>query len=273
MTFCFGATVTELQTPWIDFTSRCIQLGYDFLARAAIPITEKGPRDPKVFAALLLCRSISNLRSVLTLIKAAQLVEARTIARCCLENLFYIDALCADKDRFIEEMFAQDTLSKRAVGSFVMKERIYDEEDQLESLALVRKYLRSTKDHGKPSRSLKPRDLAAQGMFAKVYPSYAQLSTDSAHPTILSLGCYLAGASEDKTPIYDLVCNPEPELPVIEETLAHATNAMLGVLIGARDLIGADQDFEARMAELVGYRETLVADRTKSDFPEEKNGR
>jgi len=49
--------------------------------------------DPKIIAVLLLIRTLSNFRGTVNLLRADRIVEARTIARCCFENLFHIAAL------------------------------------------------------------------------------------------------------------------------------------------------------------------------------------
>lgn len=62
-------------------------------------ITPKGFSDPSFLALTLLARTASNLRAALILLDAKQIVEARTIARCCLENLYWIVGLAEDGDK------------------------------------------------------------------------------------------------------------------------------------------------------------------------------
>src|SRR5690348_14484465 len=52
-----------------------------------------GAADPKIVAVLLLIRTLSNFRSTQILLRADRIVEARTVARCCFENLFTIAGL------------------------------------------------------------------------------------------------------------------------------------------------------------------------------------
>jgi hypothetical protein len=52
-----------------------------------------GADDPEIIAVLLLIRTLSNFRGTVILLRADRIVEARTVARCCFENIFTIAAL------------------------------------------------------------------------------------------------------------------------------------------------------------------------------------
>jgi hypothetical protein len=53
-------------------------------------------RDPKVLALALLCRTLSNMNGATLVVESGLIVEARTLTRCCFENLLWIAEL-ADK--------------------------------------------------------------------------------------------------------------------------------------------------------------------------------
>jgi hypothetical protein len=65
---------------------------------------DAGAADPKIVAVLLLIRTLSNFRGTLILLRTDRIVEARTLTRCCFENLFTIAALREDGQRFVLEM-------------------------------------------------------------------------------------------------------------------------------------------------------------------------
>ena len=56
---------------------------------ANVRITDKGFADPTYLALTLLARTVSNLKGAKILLEAKRIVEARTITRCCLENLYW----------------------------------------------------------------------------------------------------------------------------------------------------------------------------------------
>src|SRR5260370_40361714 len=73
-----------------------------------------GGDDSKVIAGLLLVRTLSNFRGTVILLRADRIVEARTIARCCFENLFNIAALRKDGQRFVSEMCKDRRASQKS---------------------------------------------------------------------------------------------------------------------------------------------------------------
>jgi hypothetical protein len=77
-----------------------------------------GAADPKIIAVLLLIRTLSNSGGTVILLRADRIVEARTIARCCFENLFHIAALREDGQQFVREMAEDHEASRKARGEF-----------------------------------------------------------------------------------------------------------------------------------------------------------
>jgi hypothetical protein len=73
-------------------------------------------------AVLLLSRTLSNLQGTVHLLSADRVVEARTVARCCFENLFYIAALREDGEQFVREMAKDHEASRKARGEFLMQQ-------------------------------------------------------------------------------------------------------------------------------------------------------
>jgi hypothetical protein len=78
--------------------------------------------DPKIIAVLLLIRTLSNFRGTVILLRADRIVEARTIARCCSENLFHIAALRNDGEQFVREMDEDHGASQKARGEFLIQQ-------------------------------------------------------------------------------------------------------------------------------------------------------
>jgi len=65
---------------------------------------------------------VSNFRSTVILLRADRIVEPRTIARCCFENLFTIAALREGGQRFILEMGEDFKASREARAEFLMEQ-------------------------------------------------------------------------------------------------------------------------------------------------------
>jgi hypothetical protein len=82
---------------------------------------EAGAADPQIVAVLLLVRTLSNFRGALILLRADRIVEARTLTRCCFENLFTIAPLSEGGQSFVLEMGEDHKASRKARAEFLMQ--------------------------------------------------------------------------------------------------------------------------------------------------------
>ncbi|MBT2854216.1 hypothetical protein HIQ35_11870, partial [Staphylococcus coagulans] len=108
--------------PIEEWKSHCVDIGecaMAIFATADVKITPKGFADPSFLALTLLARTASNLKATLILLNAKQIVEARTIARCSLENLYWIVGLAEDGDKFVSQMRDDELSHKRALGQAI----------------------------------------------------------------------------------------------------------------------------------------------------------
>ncbi len=86
-------------------------MGSNLFGSAEISLSEKGASDVKAQALTLLCRTLSHLQAVVLLTRERFVVEARTITRCCFENLFYVVARREHGDAFVKEMGLHESSS------------------------------------------------------------------------------------------------------------------------------------------------------------------
>jgi hypothetical protein len=68
-----------------SYARTCIAAGERILANAPVWGTPVDRADPKVIGALLLVRTLSNIRAVINLAEQKMTVEARVLTRCCYE--------------------------------------------------------------------------------------------------------------------------------------------------------------------------------------------
>jgi hypothetical protein len=191
--------------------------------------------DLKVIAVLLLIRTLSNLQGTVHLLSADRVVEARTIARCCFENLFYIAALREDGEQFVREMAKDHEASRKARGEFLMQQT--SEMPDAEWQQKLRAFLASLGKDQTKRKSLDPKRIAARGSLLKGYVYYSQLSADAAHPTLDALQRYLGRAQEGDEPIRTIDINPGVNPKERRETLLMACEALLGVSIGVMEIL------------------------------------
>jgi hypothetical protein len=82
--------VAQTREEWLPYAERCHQAGREVFENTNIRQTSMLSSDPRVIATLLLIRTLSNFKGVITLARFKMAVEARILTRCCFENLFTV---------------------------------------------------------------------------------------------------------------------------------------------------------------------------------------
>jgi hypothetical protein len=70
---------------------------------------------------MLLCRSISNFRAALILVRQSNVLEARVLNRCIYENELWIAALRERGVDFIEEMRSDEAHARRSLARLTLE--------------------------------------------------------------------------------------------------------------------------------------------------------
>ena len=150
----------------------------------------KAVSDVYLLGFSLLARTSSNFNACKMLIRAALIVEARIMARSCIENGFYLVGLLKEGESFVQTM-ATAEVGSRAVRGQTLMERGPDglEDDVRTDLA---RYLKEMRTAWPKARSIEPRKLAPKGPLKDAYVAYGQLSADAAHPSLSSLDRYVS---------------------------------------------------------------------------------
>jgi Family of unknown function (DUF5677) len=204
---------------------------------------------------LLLIRTLSIFRGTVILLRANRIVEARALARCCFENLFTMAALREGGQRFVLEMGEDHKASRKARAEFLIQQAsdMADREWQPKLQA----FLASLGKGQTKRKSLDPKSVAARGPLLKGYVYYAELSADAAHPTLEALQRYLGHAQESGEPIRTIDINPRVSPKERKLTLMMACEALFGVCIGVRDILGlksVDDELAALMHDYQALR-------------------
>jgi hypothetical protein len=105
----------------IAFSEKLVGIAIDTVGSANVALSGLGARDPKIVSLALLCRTISNFKGAIILAREGLLVEARTLTRCCYENLIWAAALNERGSAFVKEMLNDDAASKKTVGQITLK--------------------------------------------------------------------------------------------------------------------------------------------------------
>jgi hypothetical protein len=116
----FGGRRVARVDEWLSLANRILVFAQRLLDTAEVPVTPQGARDARVIAFALVARTISNLKGALGMIEAGQIIEARTLARCCWENLFWAAALTKKGDKFVRQVVSDDAFSRVKRGRRLM---------------------------------------------------------------------------------------------------------------------------------------------------------
>jgi hypothetical protein len=175
------SALTEAEQRAFAFAEEVHGLAVGVVDAATAEVVFEGGRDPKVYALVLLCRSISNFQGALTMARLDQAVESRTLVRSCFENLFLVDQLLKHGAGYVKTMQSHDAMGRISIGQSSLKHFGVAESPLGETIRglIKRKRLHSPK-------KLAVSDTAG-GEIGKMYPTYAMLSLDAAHASITAL--------------------------------------------------------------------------------------
>jgi hypothetical protein len=256
-------TRAKLVDEWMKLVEDVRDIGLGIFASAEVPITERGAADIKVVALTLLARTVSNVKGAMLLLDARRIVEARTVTRSALENLYWTVGLAEEGDAFVRKMRDDEMNRRRAQGQHIFGAEITLEADVGKRL---KDFLRSSKKQFEKAASLSPKQGAQiRRDFGKTYVFYGQLSADAGHPSLTALNRYVVpkthpeGAGIDVEPV---VSDRE-----IAETCEYLCMAAIGVCVAADQIIG---DIPAAAAlNGIAERYTALSNRTKAGLDQE----
>jgi Family of unknown function (DUF5677) len=136
----------------------------------------------------LLCRTISNFEGVIALAKLGLIVEARTLTRCCYENLFFIVGLIEKGEEFVSAMYHDELASIRSRGNFLLETQPQENNEMLEKFGKgLKEPLEEMKRRWPKAKFLNPKNAAKSSVIVDAYLLYGQFSADAAHQSLSAL--------------------------------------------------------------------------------------
>jgi hypothetical protein len=252
------------------FSEKLLGIAIDTIGKANIPLSPLGARDPKVVSMALLCRTVSNFKGAVIMIREGLLVEARTLARCCCENLIWAGALNEYGSGFVTDMLNDDAASRKTLGQLTLKlTSRAGGSVEAEEAKLLRDLIRESESRFPDSKRLRVDKTALGGSVELAYATFAQLSLEAVHPSITALGRYVHTEVEGDT--RHLVVDVVPEVREREflRTIWWACDALMGVTIAFNEIVGGTQMDDAIRATLEDLRSRTKPD-PQDDVPDDK---
>jgi Family of unknown function (DUF5677) len=223
------------KSEWLVLADRLYAKGVDVFNHSTVLENEAGTRDPKVVGLTLLARTLGTIRAAVQLLENAHVVEARTLTRCCWENLFWIAALTKQGDEFVEAMELDDAANRMKRANALLKWTESQKDEQFDFVQKLEVFHTDMKaKHGKPD-TIKHEKAAIDGGVHGGYQVYRELSGDAAHPSALSLSRHITW-SEGENPVFTLHAQPQLDAREVEDTLELLCSAVLGVIIAANQI-------------------------------------
>ena len=243
------------------FSQKLMDISIAIIADAKVDVTALWAKDPKVLALALLSRTLTNFKGTVTLLREDLVVEARTLARCCVKNLIYMGVLREDGSKFVELLLQDAAASRRQRGQFLLARsaRLEKEYGWEKTLAA---YLKGQEKKYPKAKLLRPKEVSEGTAIPDSYIHYSQLSDDSAHPSISSLGLHLTREQEEGEIILTLTVAPEAGPKRTHDTLDLACESLIGVCVAANEMIGgtpAGHGLEAIFVEFNALRASARA--------------
>jgi hypothetical protein len=193
-----------------------------------------------------IARSLSHMRGVLILIREKRIVEAPALARCILENQFWIVGFSEEPDKFRQSMLDQDKNRRGASGQVLF------ETGDVPGKAgeQLRKWMRGNKDWNK-AKSITPKEVAKHAQQSDAYNFYNLLSSD-AHPTTASLNRYVVSMDGEEVTGIDL--DPEPQAGEMADTVGLACYGLVIVLVAGCKILRSNiaEEVDALAREYLG---------------------
>ncbi|NRO99512.1 hypothetical protein GWC77_26940 [Paraburkholderia sp. NMBU_R16] len=223
---------TDAVSAWLAHSEKLCDAASRILSECEIPVGPKGAADPKVVAASLMIRTVSNFNGVTLLARQGFVVEARVLARCCFENLLWLGRVLTEGDGFIRQMASDEDKSRSLRATFAL-----DVTSSEETKDRLRKAIDEIASRWptKP-KLLKPKDVATGSVIESSYLQYSQLSADAAHPSLTALTRYIS--RDDDLGTRDIDMSPVPRPSEVAQTVCWACIALTGASMAFNELAG-----------------------------------
>ena len=222
------------------FRERLLSVAIDVVGAAQVQIDGNWAKDPKIIGLTLLCRSISNFRAALILVRENNVLEARILNRCLHENELWVAALRERGVEFIEEMRSDEAHARRSLAQLTLEiSGRHGADVDNEGGMVLRGILNDLSEHFPKPRKLHADKTAKATVIELAYVEYARLSLDAVHCSLTALNRHITKerVSTDRT---EVTVNVEAGISETEQlgTILHLCRALTGVAITANEILG-----------------------------------
>jgi Family of unknown function (DUF5677) len=242
----------EVLTRWIELAAKTEALAQRLLAEAE-RIEQHDPRiGVKLSGLAVLCRTLKNFAAMRLLLENEMLVEARTMVRCCYENLFWIGGLVSKGRTFLEQMAADNDITSKVIGNELLAwdkahPPNYDRQDEFE--AYVEELNRMPK-----AQKIGLKTEAEKAGLKEAYIVYRMLSRDAAHPSaVTTLGRHVREEEDGGLALSDSSMWLDSTEDV--DTWELGCSSLIAACDGVNELLGSANESEVKALYHNGRRQ------------------
>jgi hypothetical protein len=239
---------------WLEYGDKLLIVSSGVFEQAQFADEDKTLSNPKVIALALLCRTATNFSALKLLLENEFLVEARTMARCCYENLFWIGGLTGKGQEFVEKIVHHNDVNK-IKSSRELLQWAKKQKEPVQFETDLETFLAKLKAETPAGSAVDFKSAADAGKVGDAYIIYRVLSTDAAHPSAISLSRHVGSKVDCNTEYLTLIAEPTIGDAELDETLEFGCSALLGVVVGTNNLVGGTTAGKELNALFEEYRE------------------
>jgi len=110
-------TKDKLAAAWTTLADNILEIATTLSEKADPNARKNTDFYVRLWAIALLCRTVNNFNGMRLLLPHGLIVEARTLVRCCYENLFRMGYLVEKRQKAVNEWLDDWDRSNRAAGN------------------------------------------------------------------------------------------------------------------------------------------------------------
>lgn len=216
----------------------------------------------KNLAQLLFIRTLSNFQGAILMAERGAIVEARVLARTCLETVFALVAAVKMDVSFIDRMVANEMGSKSKGAKWLLNRA--DRADYLhpEAEADLQAFINRLRTDNEPIGSFATEEMARRASLDGLYIFFRQFSSDAAHPMLEALNRYIDNGQGGLSP--EIVWGPKCGTNEIADTVTMACCFLMTGAVALNEISPVDGVGDTLGEHLEVYK-ALIASKTPAE--------
>lgn len=217
------------------------------------PTMEGDTLDARGLTILLFVRVLSNFQGVVLLAERGMVVEARTLARTCLESTFALVAGVKAQDTFIPKMVSHALDARTKAANWLLDRANRADFLKADSEEKLREYLAKVEADGETLAAFAIIDMARRSGLEDLYIFYRALSGDAAHPTLDALNRYIDDRESGLAK--EIMWGPKCGAGEINETVLMTCSFMFASCVAINELAGQAEIADELAAQWESYKD------------------